>query len=301
MKGTTDAPFGLDARAHRLLEAVLRRHPRIAEARVFGSRAMGTHRAESDIDLALYGEVDDLLAARVAGELDELPLPYQFDVRAYPPLRYAPLRQHIDRVGQPIFIRGHARSSNMGSSLLEQVAAATRREQRIFSGSASYAGGMAVLPDKLGAIQAAAVAFDAHAVPYALIGGVAVGIRSGVPRATLDVDFAVATRVDRAWLRGRLIERGFSAKGAFQHSDNFLHETGEPVQVAYDRAFDSMIERAEVMTFGALCLRIVTKADLIEMKRRAAADPGRRRSKALRDQADIALLEGDVPGSDEGW
>jgi hypothetical protein len=37
------------------------------------------------------------------------------------------------------------------------------------------------------------------------------------------------------------------------------------------------------------------------MKRRAAADPGRRRSKALRDQADIALLEGDVPKPQEGW
>jgi hypothetical protein len=40
---------------------------------------------------------------------------------------------------------------------------------------------------------------------------------------------------------------------------------------------------------------------LIAMKRRASADPKRRRSKALRDQADIALLEGDVPDPDEGW
>lgn len=37
------------------------------------------------------------------------------------------------------------------------------------------------------------------------------------------------------------------------------------------------------------------------MKRRAAADPARRRSKALRDQADVALLEGDVPDESEGW
>jgi len=37
------------------------------------------------------------------------------------------------------------------------------------------------------------------------------------------------------------------------------------------------------------------------MKRMAASDPARRRSKVLRDQADIALLEGDVPQPDEGW
>jgi len=43
------------------------------------------------------------------------------------------------------------------------------------------------------------------------------------------------------------------------------------------------------------------KSDLIAMKERAAADPARRRSKALRDRADVELLRGDVPDPDEGW
>jgi hypothetical protein len=189
----------------------------------------------------------------------------------------------------------------MAASVLEQIAVVTQREQRLSAPVSSYAENVPVLPDKLAAIDAAAAAFAADDVGYALIGGLAVGIRSGVPRATLDVDFAVATRVDRSWLRDKFAERGFSFTGTFAHSDNFRHLSGEPVQLAYDAAFDPMIERAEEMSFGALVLRVVTKADLIEMKRRAAADPGRRRSKALRDQADIALLEGDVPGSDEGW
>jgi hypothetical protein len=45
----------------------------------------------------------------------------------------------------------------------------------------------------------------------------------------------------------------------------------------------------------------VTTEDLVAMKQRAAADPARRRSKALRDEADVALLRGDVPDPDEGW
>jgi hypothetical protein len=45
----------------------------------------------------------------------------------------------------------------------------------------------------------------------------------------------------------------------------------------------------------------VSTRDLIDMRRRAAEAPGRRRSKALRDLADIALLEGDVADDDEGW
>lgn len=37
------------------------------------------------------------------------------------------------------------------------------------------------------------------------------------------------------------------------------------------------------------------------MKQRAAEDPKRRRSKKLRDEADVELLRGDVPDPDEGW
>jgi hypothetical protein len=191
--------------------------------------------------------------------------------------------------------------SDMVLAALESAALATRREQLLSLQRAGYTSEVGQLPDKLGALQAAAQVFAENGVPYALIGGLAVGIRSGVPRATLDVDFAVPTSVDRTWLSERLTEKGFSQTGTFLHSVNFQHVTGEPVQLAFDPLFDPMIQRAEVMALGQLSLRVVTKSDLITMKRRAAADPGRRRSKALRDQADIALLEGDVPEPNEGW
>lgn len=103
-RGEGTNTLGLDQRAHALVVAVLARHPEVREAWVFGSRAMGTYRPESDIDIALDGDVDDLLAARIEGELDELPLPYRFDVRAYPGVRHAPLREHIDRVKRRIFV-----------------------------------------------------------------------------------------------------------------------------------------------------------------------------------------------------
>jgi hypothetical protein len=167
--------------------------------------------------------------------------------------------------------------------------------------STGYRASVAELPDKLGAIAAAVAVFDGHHVSYALIGGLAVGIHSGVPRATLDVDFAIPTTVDREWLSTHLAEHGFLRTGVFPHSINFRHDSGEPVQLAFDPLFDPMLARADVISLQDLQLRIVTKADLISMKRRAAADPARRRSKALRDQADVALLEGDVPDPNEGW
>jgi predicted nucleotidyltransferase len=73
------------------------------------------------------------------------------------------------------------------------------------------------------------------------------------------------------------------------------------VQIVFDAQFDAMIDRAEPLDVGGIGVRVVTTADLIAMKERAAADPARRRSKALRDLADIALLRGDVPQPDEGW
>jgi Nucleotidyl transferase AbiEii toxin, Type IV TA system len=187
------------------------------------------------------------------------------------------------------------------ASSLEQAAFATTREQLFLALGNGYRAGVSELPDKLSAIAAAVAAFSESGVPYALIGGLAVGVRSGVPRATLDVDFAIDSAVDRANLIALLLQRAFEMRGTFAHSINFSHDSGEPVQLAFDPSFDASIERAELMAFGALEIRVVTRGDLIAMKKQAAADPARRRSKALRDQADIALLEGDVPDPNEGW
>ncbi len=155
--------------------------------------------------------------------------------------------------------------------------------------------------DKVGALRAAGRLLDDLGARWALIGGVAVGIRSGVPRATLDTDLAVASEVERDAVVRALTVAGFSLRGEFAHSVNFRHASGEPVRIVFDPRFDPMIERAEEIRFGDITVRVVTTADLIEMKDRAAADPARRRSKALRDAADAALLRGDVPDPDEGW
>jgi predicted nucleotidyltransferase len=98
--------FGLDERALALLRSVFSRYAAISEVKIFGSRAKGNFRPESDVDLALCGdEVDERLAGRIAGELDELPLPYRFDVQADQQLSYRPLREHIDRVGRVLYRR----------------------------------------------------------------------------------------------------------------------------------------------------------------------------------------------------
>jgi predicted nucleotidyltransferase len=92
-------PSGLSPAELDLIRAVLARHSEITGAILFGSRAKGTAQPASDIDLALEGIADPLQAEAVASDLEELPLPYRFDVQALAAIRHRPLLEHIERVG----------------------------------------------------------------------------------------------------------------------------------------------------------------------------------------------------------
>jgi hypothetical protein len=184
---------------------------------------------------------------------------------------------------------------------LEVIERLCAREWRRIVSSRGEEGAMPEPPEKTNALAEASAALDAMGAPHAVVGGVAVGLRSGVPRATMDTDIAVRSSVPRAAVIEALTAAGLVLRGEFAHSVNFRHPSGEPVQVVFDAAFDAMIDRAEPVDIGPRQVRVVTTPDLIAMKERAAADPARRRSKALRDQANVALLRGDVPDPDEGW
>ncbi len=147
----------------------------------------------------------------------------------------------------------------------------------------------------------AAAVLDRAGFPHALIGGPAVAVHTKLPRATLDVGFAVRSDIDREQVITFLLNSGFTLRGRFEHSVNLMDRLGNPVQLAFDPAFDGAITRADICPLAGATIRIVRREDLIELKERAAADPRRRRSRALRDQLDIEMLRGDVPDPDEGW
>lgn len=98
-----------------LMRGVFRRVPAIREVVLYGSRAKGTYRPESDIDLALVGVEDDVQAEAVADELEELPLPYRFDVKASGSINHPPLQAHIARVGISIYRRDLSKGEASGT------------------------------------------------------------------------------------------------------------------------------------------------------------------------------------------
>jgi hypothetical protein len=187
----------------------------------------------------------------------------------------------------------------MEPSALEVIARLTARERRLIASSRGAA--MDDAPDKFGALADTVDALTRLGARHALVGGVAVGVRSGVPRATLDTDVAVQSTVDRSSVAEALTGAGMRLTGVFAHSMNFRHPSGEPIRIVCDPAFDPMIDRAELLAMGSLRIPVVTTGRPDRHEERAAADPARRRSKALRDLADIALLRGDVGDPDEGW
>lgn len=86
-----------------MVRAVFQIHPEIETATLFGSRAKGTHTEHSDVDIVVTGDIEPLRAEAIAAELDELPLPYRFEVQPLAHIRYQPLLDHIRRVGIQIY------------------------------------------------------------------------------------------------------------------------------------------------------------------------------------------------------
>lgn len=95
---------GLSDKDVESIRETLRLFPKVGEAILYGSRAKGSYRLGSDIDLTLKGNelsYQDLLNIELA--LDDLLLPYKIDLSLYHQLDNPLLIDHIARVGKPFY------------------------------------------------------------------------------------------------------------------------------------------------------------------------------------------------------
>ena len=91
---------GLNESSVEQITAVLARYGEVEKAILYGSRAKGNFRPGSDIDLALVGtSLNHALLGRIAQDLDDLPLPWRFDLSLFASITHADLVDHIRRVG----------------------------------------------------------------------------------------------------------------------------------------------------------------------------------------------------------
>lgn len=97
---------GLTNREQQLLCGLLSTVPNVEKAVVYGSRAKGCNHRFSDVDLTLMGEnltFQDL--RKLENGIDDLLLPYEFDLSLYAHLTNEALVDHINRVGKTIYER----------------------------------------------------------------------------------------------------------------------------------------------------------------------------------------------------
>ena len=98
---------GLPPALLRQLEEVFSRYPEVSGVRLYGSRAKGTHRTGSDIDLAVDGsDLSIQMLNRIHTALDDLMSPYSFDLTMTQTVKNPDLLDHINRVGIVVYERG---------------------------------------------------------------------------------------------------------------------------------------------------------------------------------------------------
>lgn len=97
--------FGLQETTIEKIRAVLARHPQIEKALLYGSRAKGNYKNGSDIDLTLVGGPDLTMKVlyRIMDEMDDLLLPYTFDLSIFNHISDPDVIDHIRRVGVPFY------------------------------------------------------------------------------------------------------------------------------------------------------------------------------------------------------
>ncbi len=96
--------YGLDNNVIEKILSVFSKFPTIQKVVLYGSRAKGNYKNGSDIDLCLFGKDLDLkLLYQIEEALDNLFLPYSFDLSIYSNLSNQDLIDHIDRVGIALY------------------------------------------------------------------------------------------------------------------------------------------------------------------------------------------------------
>lgn len=99
--------FGLKETTIQKICGVFAKYPQVGKAVLYGSRSKGNYKTGSDIDLTLFGGEDLTLEIlyRIMGEIDDLLLPYTFDLSIFRQISDPDVIDHIRRVGVVFYER----------------------------------------------------------------------------------------------------------------------------------------------------------------------------------------------------
>lgn len=97
-------PYGLKDSELTNLKALFVKNDRLERVILYGSRAKGTYKPFSDVDITLVGrELTHSDLNRMILDIDDLLLPYMFDISIFHTLKSSDLIDHINRKGIVIY------------------------------------------------------------------------------------------------------------------------------------------------------------------------------------------------------
>jgi predicted nucleotidyltransferase len=102
--------FGLPDPVILSIQGILKNFPEIEQVLIYGSRAKGNFKPQSDIDLVIKSgsneaAIDLSTINRIRAVLHSLSIPYSFDLCVYQDIQNQELLDHIDRVGQVLYAK----------------------------------------------------------------------------------------------------------------------------------------------------------------------------------------------------
>jgi len=98
--------YGLKVHTIEKIKKIFSQYNQIKKVIIYGSRAKGNYEIGSDIDLTITGDNINLsLLYKIEDDLDELCLPYTFDVSIYNHIKNKNLLEHINRAGMEFYSR----------------------------------------------------------------------------------------------------------------------------------------------------------------------------------------------------
>ena len=98
--------FGLEENIIENIVNIIKKYDDVEMAKIFGSRARGDYKVQSDIDIALYGkELTNSINTNIFYEIDKLYLPYKIDLINFNTLEEDALKDNIEKEGIAIYVK----------------------------------------------------------------------------------------------------------------------------------------------------------------------------------------------------
>lgn len=95
--------FGLKSHYLEQLESFFQEISPLQKVIIFGSRAKGSSKYNSDIDLVYFGELSSIDLIHIQDFFDNSDIPFKVDFLNYNKITNSKLKDHIDRVGKVIY------------------------------------------------------------------------------------------------------------------------------------------------------------------------------------------------------